>query len=235
MIPNRGAPRGRTLQGHGAPREHHGGDTGGQRSAPQILLVLALPPAAVPRAPVPHFQPKTQLLGHQAPPPGPAGGKDLAPQSQSASPPHATRVPHAALALPAVRFAGREGAKKFGGGHQDRSGGSSSQPRAPCHTRLCPAAEENGLTLQKCWSQVAPIVMSFSKIQPAARLSTPWAQRGGDNWSPRPVRGPGGSTARPRVPPSPPEKERAGRRGVFGCVVLVIINISFWHQHHLVT
>lgn len=35
------------------------------------------------------------------------------------------------------------------------------------------------------------------------------------------------------VPPLPPEKESAGRRGVFGCVVLVIINISFWHQYHL--
>lgn len=131
MIPNRGAPRGCTLQGHGAPREHHGGDTGGQRSAPQILLVPALPPAAVPRAPVPHFQPKTQLLGHQAPPPGPAGGKDLAPQSQSASPPHATGMPHTALALPAVRFAGREGAKKFGGDTRTALGAPAPNPVLP--------------------------------------------------------------------------------------------------------
>lgn len=65
---------------------------------------------------MPHFQPELQLLGRQAPPPGPAGGQGPGPQSQSASPHHATGMPHAALALPAVRFAGREGAKRFGGG-----------------------------------------------------------------------------------------------------------------------
>lgn len=165
MIPNRGAPRGRTLQGHGALREHRGGDAGGAKkrppkscwSRPSLLLLCRGPPC-------PTSNPKRSSWGTRLPPQDLQGGKD--PQSQSASPHHATGVPRTALALPAVRFAGREGAKKIGGGHQDRSGGSSSQPHAPCHTRLCPAAEENGLTLQKCWSQVAPVVMSFSKIQP---------------------------------------------------------------------
>lgn len=114
MIPNRGAPRGRTLQGHGAPREHHGGDTGGQRSAPQILLVLALPPAAVPRAPVPHFQPKTQLLGHQAPPPGPAGGQGPPVPERVPTPryPDAPRSPGSAC----CEVCRQRGGKKIWGG-----------------------------------------------------------------------------------------------------------------------
>lgn len=215
---------------------------GGKQALPPSLLVLALPPAAVPRAPCPAptaacpiSNPNRSSWGTRLPPPqNLQGGKDLAPQCQSASPHHATGMPRAAPALPALRFAGREGAKRPGGGGPGPLWGLQLPPPACCRALLCPTAEENSLTLQKYWSQVAPTVTSLSKTQPAARPSTPWAERGGAG--PQGQHGAlGGGTARPRVPPLPPEKERAGRRGVFGCVVLVIINISFWHQHHLVT
>lgn len=242
MIPIRGAPQGRTLQGHLAPWEHHGGDAGGQTSAPPLLAGPGPPSCCCAEGPlpsthscVPHFQPKPQLLGHQAPPPPePAGG-------QGPGPPVPERVP-----TPRYRDAPRSpgsacsevcrqrGGKKTRGGEPGPLWGLQLPPPACCRALLCPTAEENSLTLQKYWSQVAPTVTSLSKTQPAARPSTPWAERGGAG--PQGQHGAlGGGTARPRVPPSPPEKERAGRRGVFGCVVLVIINISFWHQHHLVT
>lgn len=242
MIPIRGAPRGRTLQGHLAPWEHHGGDAGGANkrspppcwSWPSLLLLCRGPPAQHPQLRAP-FPTQTAAPGAPgSPPPEPAGG-------QGPGPPVPERVP-----TPRYRDAPRSpgsacsevcrqrGGKKTRGGEPGPLWGLQLPPPACCRALLCPTAEENSLTLQKYWSQVAPTVTSLSKTQPAARPSTPWAERGGAG--PQGQHGAlGGGTARPRVPPLPPEKERAGRRGVFGCVVLVIINISFWHQHHLVT
>lgn len=86
MIPNRGAPRGRTLQGHGAPREHHGGDTGGAKKRPPNPAGPGPPScccAEGPRAPLP-----TQNAA-----PGAPGSPPRTCRGQGPGPPVPERVP----------------------------------------------------------------------------------------------------------------------------------------------
>lgn len=165
---------------------------------------------------MPHFQPKTQLLGHQDPPPGPAGGQGP-PVPECVPTPRYRGAPHSPGSACCEVCRQRGGKKIWGGGDQDRFGGSSSQPRAPCHTRLCPAAEENGLTLQKCWSQVAPTVMSFSKTQPRSPAEHPLGTEGGGT-GPQGLYGALGG-AQPS-PGYPHHHQRKKEQGEEGCLVV---------------
>lgn len=225
MIPIRGAPRGRTLQGHLAPWEHHGGDAGGQTSAPPLLAGPGPPSCCCAEGPlpsthscVPHFQPKPQLLGHQAPPPPePAGG-------QGPGPPVPERVP-----TPRYRDAPRSpgsacsevcrqrgGKKTWGGGTRTALGAPAPTPcLLPCtfmpHSR---GKQSDPTEILEPGGTDSHVPLQNTARSPAEH---PLGGEGGC-WSPRPARGPGGGhSPAPGTPIATRERKSREKRGVWLC------------------